>query len=95
MCIRDRKWTPQEVRNAERPARDGDRPARPAKKSAAAKPYRTNKFDPMAPKPTEGFRAKSAAKKAGKKAAPKTSKPGRPGKPAVKKTAGKKKPRTK
>jgi len=90
-----KKWTPQEVRNAERPARDGDRPARPAKKSAAAKPYRTNKFDPMAPKPTEGFRAKSAAKKAGKKAAPKTSKPGRPGKPAVKKTAGKKKPRTK
>jgi superfamily II DNA/RNA helicase len=93
-----KKWTPQEVRNAERPARDGDRPARPAKKSAAAsssKPYRTNKFDPMAPKPTEGFRAKSAAKKAGKKSAPKTSKPGRPGKPAVKKTAGKKKPRTK
>ena len=87
-----KKWTPQEVRNSERPARDGDRPA---KKSAAAKPYRTNKFDPMAPKPTEGFRAKSAAKKAGKKAAPKTSKPGRPGKPAVKKTAGKKKPRTK
>ena len=90
-----KKWTPQEVRDAERPARDGDRPARPIKKSAAAKPYRTNKFDPMAPKPTEGFRAKSAAKKAGKKAAPKTSKPGRPGKPAVKKTAGKKKPRTK
>jgi len=90
-----KKWTPQEVRNSERPARDGERPARPAKKSAAAKPFRTNKFDPMAAKPTDGFRAKSAAKKAGKKAAPKTSKPGRPGKPAVKKTAGKKKPRTK
>ena len=90
-----KKWTPQEVRNSERPARDGDRPARPAKKSAAAKPFRTNKFDPMAAKPTDGFRAKSAAKKAGKKAAPKTSKPGRPGKPAVKKVAGKKKPRTK
>jgi superfamily II DNA/RNA helicase len=89
-----KKWTPQEVRNSERPARDGDRPARPAKKSAAAKPFRTNKFDPMAAKPTDGFRAKSAAKKAGKKAAPKTSKPGRPGKPSVKKTAGKKKPRT-
>ena len=93
-----KKWTPQEVRNSERPARDGVReasPARPAKKSAAAKPFRTNKFDPMAAKPTDGFRAKSAAKKAGKKAAPKTSKPGRPGKPAVKKVAGKKKPRTK
>ena len=93
-----KKWTPQEVRNSERPARDGVReanPARPAKKSAAAKPFRTNKFDPMAAKPTDGFRAKSAAKKAGKKAAPKTSKPGRPGKPSVKKTAGKKKPRTK
>jgi superfamily II DNA/RNA helicase len=87
-----KKWTPQEVRNSERPARDGDRPA---KKSAAAKPFRTNKFDPMGTKPTDGFRAKSAAKKAGKKAAPKTSKPGRPGKPAVKKVAGKKKPRTK
>ena len=87
-----KKWTPQEVRNAERPTRDGDRPA---KKSAAAKPFRTNKFDPMAAKPTDGFRAKSAAKKAGKKAAPKTSKPGRTGKPAVNKTAGKKKPRTK
>ncbi len=83
-----KKWTPQEVRNSERPA----------KKTAASKsekPYRTNKFDPMASKPTDGFRAKSAAKKAGKKAAPKTSKPGRPGKPAVKKVAGKKKPRTK
>jgi len=94
-----KKWTPQEVRNAERPAR-------PAKKTAASgsnKPYRTNKFDPMAPKPTDGFRAKSAAskaKKAGKKAAPasaksgKPTKPGRPGKPSVKKVAGKKKPRT-
>ena len=92
-----KKWTPQEVRNSERPSRDdrSERSERPAKKTAAAKPYRTNKFDPMAAKPTEGFRAKSAAKKAGKKAAPKTSKPGRPGKPAVKKTAGKKKPRTK
>ena len=96
-----KKWTPQEVRNSElperpsRPARDGDRPARPAKKSAASsnKPYRTNRFDPMTPKPTDGFRAKSAAKKAGKKAAP--SKPGRPGKPTVKKAAGKKKPRSK
>jgi len=87
-----KKWTPQEVRNTERPSRDdrSERGERPAKKSAAAKPYRTNKFDPMAAKPTEGFRAKSAAKKAGKKAAPKTSKPGRPGKPAVKKAAGKK-----
>ncbi len=87
-----KKWTPQEVRNSERPSRDdrSERGERPAKKSAAAKPYRTNKFDPMAAKPTEGFRAKSAAKKAGKKAAPKTSKPGRPGKPAVKKAAGKK-----
>ncbi len=93
-----KKWTPQEVRNSERPSRDArperaersDRSERPAKKSAAAKPYRTNKFDPMAEKPTEGFRAKSAAKKAGKKAGPKTSKPGRPGKPAVKKAAGKK-----
>ncbi len=94
-----KKWTPQEVRNSERPSRD-DRSERPAKKSAAAKPFRSNKFDPMAEKPTDGFRAKSAAKKSGKKAAPKTSKPGRPGKPAVKKTAGKKaapkkKPRTK
>ena len=87
-----KKWTPQEVRNSERPSRDdrSERGERPSKKSAAAKPYRTNKFDPMAAKPTEGFRAKSAAKKAGKKAAPKTSKPGRPGKPAVKKAAGKK-----
>ena len=87
-----KKWTPQEVRNSERPSRDdrSERGERPAKKTAAAKPYRTNKFDPMAAKPTEGFRAKSAAKKAGKKAAPKTSKPGRPGKPAVKKAAGKK-----
>jgi len=87
-----KKWTPQEVRNTERPSRDdrSERGERPAKKTAAAKPYRTNKFDPMAAKPTEGFRAKSAAKKAGKKAAPKTSKPGRPGKPAVKKAAGKK-----
>ena len=87
-----KKWTPQEVRNTERSSRDdrSERGERPAKKSAAAKPYRTNKFDPMAAKPTEGFRAKSAAKKAGKKAAPKTSKPGRPGKPAVKKAAGKK-----
>ena len=92
-----KKWTPQEVRNSERPSRDdrSERGDRPAKKSAAAKPFRTNKFDPMASKPTDGFRAKSAAKKAGKKAAPKTSKPGRPGKPAVKKAAGKKKPRTK
>ena len=92
-----KKWTPQEVRNSERPSRDdrSERGDRPAKKSAAAKPFRTNKFDPMASKPTDGFRAKSAAKKAGKKAAPKTSKPGRPGKPAVKKVAGKKKPRTK
>jgi hypothetical protein len=54
----------------------------------------------MAEKPTDGFRAKSAAKKTGKKAAPKTSKPARPGKPAVMKTTGKKaapkkKPRTK
>jgi len=87
-----KKWTPQEVRNTERPSRDdrSERGERPAKKTAAAKPYRTNKFDPMAAKPTEGFRAKSATKKAGKKAAPKTSKPGRPGKPAVKKAAGKK-----
>ena len=87
-----KKWTPQEVRNSERPSRDdrSERGERPAKKTAAAKPYRTNKFDPLAAKPTEGFRAKSAAKKAGKKAAPKTSKPGRPGKPAVKKAAGKK-----
>ena len=92
-----KKWTPQEVRNSERPSRDdrSERGDRPAKKSAAAKPFRSNKFDPMASKPTDGFRAKSAAKKAGKKAAPKTSKPGRPGKPAVKKVAGKKKPRTK
>ncbi len=92
-----KKWTPQEVRNSERPSRDdrSERGDRPAKKSAAAKPFRSNKFDPMASKPTDGFRAKSAAKKAGKKAAPKTSKPGRPGKPAVKKAAGKKKPRTK
>ena len=87
-----KKWTPQEVRNTERPSRDdrSERGERPAKKTAAAKPYRTNKFDPMAAKPTEGFRAKSATKKAGKKAAPKTSKPGRPGKPAEKKAAGKK-----
>ncbi len=99
-----KKWTPQEVRNSERPAREergekGTRGERPVKKTAAAKPFRTDKFDPLT-KSADGFRAKSAAKKAGKKAAPKSSKPGRPGKPAVKKNvvkkaAGKKKPRTK
>jgi len=90
---------------AERSERS-ERPARPdrfdkkkfdapsKKKSAAAKPFRTNKFDPMIEKPTDGFRAKSAAKKSAKKAAP-----GKPaakgGKKAVAKKVAGKKPRTK
>ncbi len=80
-----KKWTPREVREV--------------KEAGDKKPFRSNKFDPMTAKPTDGFRAKSAAKKTVKK----TSKPGRPGKPSsgkpdngksVKKT-GKKKPRSK
>ena len=83
----------------ERPVR-GERPAKfdkakfdkpkfdgPSKKKAAAKPFRTNKFDPMVEKPSDGFRAKAAAKKTAKKSAPK--------KAAAKKKVAGKKPRTK
>lgn len=92
---------------AERPER-GARPDRfdkkkydaPSKKKAApAKPFRTNKFDPMVEKPTDGFRAKSAAKKSAKKAAPGRATAKSAGKKVVKKSAAKKvagkKPRTK
>ena len=96
---------PERAERTERSERT-ERPARPdrfdkkkfdapsKKKAAAAKPFRSNKFDPMIEKPTDGFRAKSAAKKSAKKAAP--GKPAAKGgkKVAAKKVAGKK-PRTK
>ena len=85
---------PARAAREERPVR-GERPAKfdkskfdgPSKKKAAAKPFRSNKFDPMVEKPSDGFRAKAAAKKTAKKSAP--------GKPASKKKVAGSKPRTK